>query len=310
MRVILGVDGGQTSLKCALADEGGAILGIGSGRGILHLAAPGGAPTLRAALSEAVSGAWASAGLPPRPVAAAALGLTGVSDAHTPEAELARQIAREVLGAEQVVVENDALVALIGAHLGQPGIIVIAGTGSIALGVNVRGQRARAGGWGWLLGDEGSAYWIGRQALRAALRAQEGWGAPTTLAGIFLQHFNLQELISVKRMVFSADFGAQGFAALAPLAAQAAREGDPTAAGIFDQAGQELGMLAQAVAQQLGSSLPVAPVGGAFEHFQALSQSFSSWLAAAQPPVKVISPRGSPLEGAVILARQVLSGEA
>ncbi|MCI0521145.1 MAG: hypothetical protein L0Z70_12935, partial [Chloroflexi bacterium] len=79
---------------------------------------------------------------------------------------------------------------------------------------------------------------------------------------------------------------------------------------IFDQAGQELGMLAQAVAQQLDCSLPVAPVGGAFEHFQALRQSFSAWLAAAQPRVQVISPRGSPLEGAVILARMALSSEA
>lgn len=306
MRLILGVDGGQTSLKCAVADENGNILGTGSAPGITHLSAAGGRQTLASALQRAVQEAWKDARLQPGRLAAAALGLTGVSGAFTPEAALACEIVGEILPVERILVENDALIALKGAHLGQPGIIVIAGTGSIAMGVDASGRTVRAGGWGWLLGDEGSAYWIGRQAVRAALLAEEGRGAATSLVQILKDQFRIETMISIKRIVFAPDFGAQGFALLAPAAAQAATDGDATAAKIFWQAGQHLTDLAQVVARQLGAPLPVAPLGGAFEHFSLLSEAFSAQLQALNPPLQLAAARGSALAGAVILARELL----
>lgn len=306
MRLILGVDGGQTSLKCTLADERRVILGRGQGRGILHLAAEDGPQTFQAALAEAAAEAWAEAGLPAQPLAALALGLTGVSAADTPEAHLAAELAASVLPAEKIRVENDALIALLGAHDGKPGIIVIAGTGAIALGMDGSSRQARAGGWGWLLGDEGSAFWIGREGLRAALRAQEGWGEQTSLVEVFKNHFQITHLIGVKRSVFNPQFGAQGFASLAPMVSQAAQVGDGVAQAILQTAGQELGALALAVARQLDEPLPVAGLGGAFEHFYGLRQAFNTALATASPLLQVVPPAGSPLDGSLLLARRML----
>jgi glucosamine kinase len=305
--LVIGVDGGQTSLKCALADADGTVLGLGQGNGLLHLAAEGGPQRFLASLGEAVRQAWSAAGLAPRPVAALAMGLTGVTSADTPEAGLAVELAGRVVSADKILADNDALPALKGAHGGQPGIICIAGTGAITLGIDAAGRQERAGGWGWLLGDEGSAFWIGREGLRAALRAQEGLGPPTALLAAFQDHFQVAAMIQVKRAVFGGDFAAQGFAGLAPLVAAAAEQGDTVAAGIFRQAGAELAAAVRAVARRLdfgAQPATVAPVGGAFEHFGLLRQAFYNELVESGA-FKVGEARGSPLSGAVILAREL-----
>ena len=305
--LVIGVDGGQTSLKCALAGSDGTVLGLGQGSGLLHLAAAGGPERFLESLGEAVRQAWSAAGRAPRPVAALAMGLTGVTSADTPEAALAVQLAGRVVSAALVCADNDALPALKGAHGGQPGIICIAGTGAITLGVDAAGRLERAGGWGWLLGDEGSAFWIGREGLRAALRAQEGLGLPSALLAAFQAHFLVKDMIQVKRVVFGAGFAAQGFAALAALVAVAADNGDEVAAGIFRQAGAELAAAVRAVARRLdfgAQPVPVAPVGGAFEHFSLLRQAFKSEVEDTGA-FTLVEPRFSPLSGAVILAREL-----
>ena len=305
--LVVGIDGGQTALKCALATRGGILLGQGQGGGLLHLAQEGGPERFRQALKEALRATWAAAGLEPRPVAVLAMGLTGVTSADTPEAALAAQLAAGFIKAAKIIAENDAMAALKGAHAGQPGIICIAGTGSITLGIDRRGQLERAGGWGWLLGDEGSAFWIGREGLRAALRAQEGWGPTTALLPAFQAHFQVEKLIQVKRVVFSAGFGAQGFAALAPLVADAAENGDSAAGDILGQAGQELAASVRAVARRLDFGLkpvPVAPVGGAFEHFAGLRHAFEADLGA-DGRFAMTQPIFPAVMGAVIMARQL-----
>ena len=143
----------------------------------------------------------------------------------------------------------------------------------------------RSGGWGWLLGDEGSAFWIGREGLRAALRAQEGLGRSRPPCCLSSSHFQVTELIRSSAWFFRSGFGAQGFAALAPLVSAAAENGEPAAGAILRQAGQELGAAVQAVARRLdfGCPIPVAPVGGAFEHFQALRRSFEAGPGPSRP---------------------------
>jgi N-acetylglucosamine kinase-like BadF-type ATPase len=307
--LVIGVDGGQTALKCALATRDVMLLGQGQGGGLLHLAQDGGPERFQQALAEALRAAWMAAGLEPRPVAALVMGLTGVTSASTPEAALAVRLAGGLIEAAKIVADNDALAALKGAHAGGPGIISIAGTGSITLGINRRGRLERAGGWGWLLGDEGSAFWIGREGLRAAMRAQEGLGPATVLLPAFQTHFQAEELIQVKRVVFSAGFGAQGFAALAPLVAAAAENGDTAAGDILRQAGQDLAASVRAVANRLDFGLdpvPVAPVGGAFEHFPGLRRSFEAHLGEADR-FAVAPPLYPPVMGAVIMACQLVA---
>src|SRR5438128_2168812 len=165
--LVIGIDGGQTSSQCALATAGGQVLGLGNGGPLVHFAVEGSRELFVASLREAVQAAWAAAGLTPRAVEVAALGLTGV-EAGTPEAATVLELLPQVLQAHTVEVQNDAVAALFGAHLGNPGVIIIAGTGSISLGMGVDGQTARVGGWGWLVGDEGSAAIIGRNAVTAA----------------------------------------------------------------------------------------------------------------------------------------------
>lgn len=305
--LVMGIDGGQTALKCALATRDGILLGQGQGSGLLHLAQDGGPERFQQALDEALRAAWAEAGLEPRPVAALVMGLTGVTSAGTPEAALAVRLAGGLIKAAKIAAESDALAALKGAHAGGPGIISIAGTGSITLGIDQRGRLERAGGWGWLLGDEGSAFWIGREGLRAALRAQEGLGPNTALLPAFQTHFQVEELIQIKRVVFSAGFGAQGFAALAPLVSAAAENGDTAGGDILRQAGQELAASVRAVANRLDFGLEpvaVAPVGGAFEHFPGLRRSFEAHLGAAGR-FAVAPPLYPPVIGAVLMARQL-----
>ena len=300
---VLGIDGGQTSTRCVLATTGGHVLGQGVGAGLIHLAAEGGPARFSAALAGALRAAWDAAGQTPQPVAAIGLGLTGV-EADGPEAPLARRLVAQIVPDTHIELHNDAYTALVGAHLGQPGVMVIAGTGSIALGQDGQGRVARAGGWGWLLGDEGSALAIGRDGLRVALDAFDGLGPPTILQDSFLRTFEVGQPRDIKNRVYSPDFGARGFAALAPLVSEAAQAGDPAAQAVVHAAGQALARLVRAVISRLqfdAGPVPVAPVGGAFEHVHRLRDEFKAALAVV-PSAQVRPPRLPPVFGALLLA--------
>ena len=300
---VLGIDGGQTSTRCVLATREGDVLGHGVGGPLIHLAAEGGPAQFTAALAGAIQAAWEAAGRTPQPVAAIGLGLTGV-EADGPEAPLARDLITPIVPSAHIELHNDAYTALVGAHLGQPGVMVIAGTGSIALGQDGQGRVARAGGWGWLLGDEGSAFAIGRDGVRAALEAFDGLRPPTSLQDAFLHYFEVGQPRDIKNRVYASDFGARGFAALAPLVSEAARAGDPAAREVVHQAGQALARLAQAVIARLQfdtNPIPVAPIGGAFEHVHRLRDEFAAALALV-PSAQVRPPRLPPVYGALLLA--------
>ena len=310
-RLCFGVDGGQTSTKCALVTADGRVLGYGTGGGLVHLAAEGARERHADALRQAFAAAWSSAGLAPRPVAAVGLGLTGV-EAGTPEAAQARAIVVEVITADVVEVHSDAYAALIGAHDGQAGIIAISGTGSHVLGMDHAGRIERAGGWGWLLGDEGSAMWIGRSGLAAALRAADGVDPPTALEVAMRAHFALHALRDVKRLVYDSRFGAKGFAGLAPLVSQAAAQGDAVARGIITQAAHDLAAQVMAVHRRLSlpPDAPIAPVGGAYEHVHGLREGFIAALRSANPRANVVAPKLPPVLGAALIALRACGSPA
>lgn len=299
----MGVDGGQTSTKCALVTCDGRVLAYGRSHGVVHLAAANGRAQLTSALREAFASAWANAGLAPQPLAAIGLGLSGV-ESNTEEAALACEIAAELIEACTIEAHNDAYAALVGAHSGRPGIIAISGTGSHILGMSAAGELASAGGWGWLLGDEGSAFWIGQRGLMAALRAFDGTGDQTLLLGMMLAYFAAQTPDDVKRRVYAPDFGARGFAALAAPVSQAAAQDDAIAQGIIAQAGRDLATQVMAVQRRLGlpPNAPVAPVGGAYEHVHGLRAGFIAALREANPQANVVEPRWPPVLGAALIA--------
>ena len=158
-----------------------------------------------------------------------------------------REILGELLSTDQLEVVTDAQIALWGATGGEPGIVVIAGTGSIAFGQNANGKTARAGGWGYVFGDDGGAFGIVRQALRAALRQEEGWGSATLLHELLLTACAATTANELMHRFYTDEYSRDQIAALAPLVGKAALEGDEPARQILAKAAQQLARLASAV---------------------------------------------------------------
>jgi N-acetylglucosamine kinase-like BadF-type ATPase len=262
MRLFLGVDGGQSGTAALIGDEDGRVLGAGSGGPCNHATAGEGREKLVRAIGDSVAAACVASNLDFRTVhfAAACFGMSG-----GPEDKQA--ILREILPADVVVVVDDAVIALAGATAGEPGIVTIAGTGSIAFGRNAAGSTARCGGWGYIFGDEGGGFDIARQGLRAALRAEEGWGPSTALARALLDATDSTDANGVMHLFYAPDWPRSRVAGLAPLVDEAAMAGDAVARDILHNAAQQLAVLTCSVRQQLwrpGELARVAWTGGAF----------------------------------------------
>src|SRR5262249_25584071 len=156
-----------------------------------------------------------------------------------------------MLRTRRLIVTNDAVIALAGATANGQGIIVISGTGSISFGRNGEGRSVRAGGWGYVYGDEGSGFDIARQALRASLRMDEGWGPPTHLRDLLLEATGARNANQMLHEFYTDTWPRSRVATLAPLVDRAATEGDGVAAQIIGNAAQDLALLATSVRAQL-----------------------------------------------------------
>jgi glucosamine kinase len=311
VRLICGIDGGQTSTRCVLATTESELLGRGTGGPLIHLSAYGAHDRFLASLGQALQEAWTAAGITQRPLAAIVLGATGVV-AGSPEASAAAELLSALVQADVVHVCSDSMIALQGAHAGRPGVIVITGTGTIAFGMDSSGRTARAAGWGWLIGDEGSAFAIGRAGLRAACHAHDGTGPATSLSELVVQHFGIVNLHDVKRIISAPDFGAKGFAALAAVVSQAAERGDAVAIEIIREAGLALAQQTAAVVGKLdfgAEPVPVAPLGGAFNHVFGLKQAFVSAMETTSVSAVVTPPRLPAVLGAVLMALELCNAD-
>ena len=247
MAFYLGVDGGGTHTVALLGDHTGRILGRGEAAASnIHSA---GAEAAREALRAATEQALSAAGVA-QPVAAACLGLAGAGRAA--EQALWQRWATEAHLAEQVLVVNDCELVLAAGTPAGWGLALIAGTGSIALGRSASGARARAGGWGYLLGDEGSGYAVGLAALQAVARAADGRAPATSLAQAILSHWGLSEPSELVGFIYRPGVPRAEIAALAPLVELAAVAGDPVAQAILRAAGEDLARALDAVARRLG----------------------------------------------------------
>lgn len=263
MRLFLGVDGGQSSTTALISDETGRVLGSGRGGPCNHAAAAEGRARFERAVRESVASACAQAGLDAGSAnfESACFGLSG-----GPEDK--RAILGGLLRAGRLTVTTDAEIALSGATETGRGIIVIAGTGSIALGRNAPGRMARAGGWGHIFGDEGSAFDLVRQAVRAALRMEEGWGPATALRQSLLAATGAADSNDLVHRFYGPEWPRDRVAQLAPLLDQVAESADPVAREILNGAAQQLAGLAASVREQLWNpdeTVDVAYSGGAFQ---------------------------------------------
>lgn len=305
---LLAVDGGQTSTKCVLALKNGTILGYGLGGPSDHFHATGGLEKNRRAIHGAISAAYRAANLKSGQVDAVALGLTGVHE-DGPEAPLVEDIVREIVQTALIRVVPDYVTNLAGASEGEWGVVVVAGGGAVAYGVTRNGQiHVRAGGLGYLLGDEGSAFDIGRRAVMAALRASDGRDPSTVLQERICRAFHLTEIRQITRIVYAADFSRDRLSHLSPLVADAARSGDAVATSIMVSAGEELAYIALAVIRQIavpGDIVPVYPTGGVFNAGPVILTPFHHALKSGNSTVSVRQPAFPPVIGALILARSL-----
>lgn len=293
----LGFDGGGTTLRGCLIDESGEVLSVAS-----H--PPASFPKLKEKIGEPVAALarelQTRAGLPFGPVKAAGFCSTGVG--RPAEREIVQQALREKDIAETIIAESDFMAAHAGAFSGGPGIIVNAGTGVFGFGRTASGENIRVGGWGYLLGDEGSGFAMAQAALIAALKDWDGRGPKTVLRPIFEKHFNVTSIELIISQIYSSDFDRGKFAELAPLVFEAAGNGDAVAHEIVRHNGRELGHLVRAAANrgQWNFPIPLALVGNLFRRSDLLLPAFWQVLDAGQ--FNLIVPRFESVVGAALLA--------
>jgi glucosamine kinase len=299
--VVVGIDAGGTKTVCRLADARGRVLAEARGPGA-NLQNAGELEVervLHQVLTEVLVGDdWP---------AAVCLGIAGVDRAT--DAAIVGKILRRIAPRSRVVVVNDALVALEAGVPGAPGVVLIAGTGSIAYGRNREGWAARAGGWGYLLGDEGSGYWLGRQALRAVVRSADGRGPHTLLTARVLTHFGIARTQDLVREIYDGSFAPATVAAVASQVEGAAEDGDEIALHLIDTGARELGLAALSVCTRLKLSRgPVVLAGGMFTAAPRLRQRVVSHLTGRSAGMVVTPLEGPPVAGAVSLALAEAAG--
>jgi len=303
--IFLGIDGGGSKTSCLIGDEI-SVLGAGSG-GASNVVRVG-ETQARESLANAVRQACRVANIEPSQISGVCVGLAG---AARPEiSDQVRGIVSEIVsgGIEpaEIKVVGDMVIALEAAFGSGMGVIVIAGTGSIAYGRNGQGQTARAGGWGFAISDEGSGHWIGRTAVASALGAwDENPGQDVRLIEILLKSWHLE---TIEQLVPAANaIPAPDFAALFPSVLSLAEAGDRIARDVLSQAGTHLATVAGTLLRRLfpnSGVVPVAMSGGVFASSALVRQVFYNRLCSEHPDTALNPNVIEPVRGALELARK------
>jgi N-acetylmuramic acid 6-phosphate etherase len=300
--LVIGIDGGGSTTVALLATAG-EVIGRGEA-GPSNMQAVGVTLAFKA-IEDAVAGAFAAAGRPPAPVRCAVLGLAGAD--RPQEQSLVRAWAERFGLARQVEAVNDAQLLLAAGTPEGWGIALVAGTGSIAFGRTPDGRLGRAGGWGYLLGDEGSAYAIVMSALQEVVHAADGRGPPTVLTERLLWAIGGQRPMDLIPAVYRGGWDRTALAGLAPIVLDAAGQGDKVAARIAAHGAHQLALTVAAAAMRLAlppDRLPLAMTGGTLlnsEHYRGGVLEGLDKLGIHAEPITMVH---DPAEGGVRLARQ------
>ena len=294
MALIVGVDAGGTKTLGVVADEQGRILKSARGAGAnLHVHG-------ELAVEKVLHGLLDELCPDEIPVALG-LGMAGVD--RPGEAAVIRSLLRRLGFRGNAVVVNDAIIAIAAAAADRVGVVVIAGTGSIAYGIDRSGATARAGGLGPMLADEGSGGWIGQRALVASVRAAEGRGEPTDLKDAIFGALSVTALTELPALAYGGGLTRERLAELAPVVIRVAHSGDAVATAILEEAATELASAARSVARQLdfqGQPFPLIFSGGLFAGLPSLADAVAG-KAGLQGAVPMRLER-EPAEGALVMA--------
>ena len=297
--IFLGVDGGQSHTEAVIADEKGNILSRGFGGASNHAESPGGRERLRNAILESVGEALTKANLLPvdeSVFASAHFGMTGGADYK-------EEIIGKVVKAETLIVGHDAPTALYGATAGKPGIVVIAGTGSVVYGENLQGELARIGGLGYLFSDEGSGFWLAVQVVRLAIKEQDGLIEPTGLERLVLDFFGREKIRNLTDDFYNGKMARDRLASFARAAHEAAEAGNTVIENQIKFGANALVESVCGAARRLKfqNEFLVAGVGGMFRA-ALMKRYFVERLQTKISAAIFCEPRFNPAEGALLLA--------
>lgn len=305
MRYVVGVDGGGTKTAAVVVGDdlgaiGDAVAGPANSRSV-------GMEHASANIAQAVTEALRVADVPLGQVAGVFLSIAGFdTDLDLPI--LQRAIA--LLDYRGITFfENDVVGAWAGVTAGEPGVAVIAGTGSTALGMNTHGDLWRVDGWDYILGDHGSGYAIGLQGIQAAMAMLDGRRPPSQLVRTLGAAFGVNDAEEMRRLVDSEPFGKFQIAGFARHVSAAADAGDPLARDILAQAGRDLALCAGAAIRQLGmtnAEFPLGTVGSVFKSQPWITDPFREGIAQIAPHAQFRAPLHTPEVGAAILAQRRL----
>jgi N-acetylglucosamine kinase-like BadF-type ATPase len=296
--IVIAVDGGQSSTLALVATTDGKIIGAGFAGPSNHVTEPGGPERLRNAITQSTTEALSNAGRTAEQVVSVCLGMTG-------GAEMAYGMAQPLFPRGRLQSYYDSVTALAGASLAQPGVVVIAGTGAVAYGRFADGREAKAGGWGYIMGDEGGGYDIGRMALAAASQSADGRAQSTTLLQSIPEYLGLADLKAVHAAIYSGQISRPQIARLTVPVVTSAEAGDAVAQRLLNYAAHQLSIAVLAVVEQLGmteTGMDVFPTGGLFEASPILTDAFRNNIAAHAPAVQVKTPAFPPIIGGLLLA--------
>lgn len=299
--LVVGMDAGGTKTRAFAVTRAGEIVGRGVGGGANLLSSPDPQGSIAAALREAL------AGRVPTAIVLACAGGERQADRAKGRAILSALVGPDVA----VEVTHDGKAALYAGTAAGCGVVLISGTGSIAYGRNDQGAEQRCGGWGYLVGDEGSAVWIGQEGLRAASYHNDGRGSPTTITRHLFDDVGTTDFNGVLPLLYGKAHPAPAILAATRAVARAFGEGDVIAVNIVQRGARLLAGMAATVAY--GLSLDGGPVylaGGAFENVRPLEQAVRLELLSVLPRATVEPVREEPAMGAARLAAKLAWGTA
>jgi len=302
--LILGVDGGGSKTVALLAGANGQVIGRGQSGSANYLSV--GRTAAQAAVIEAIKAAYQNAGLPFQPAEALCLGMAGVNLAEDPD--WARHWALSEKLSRRVIVTDDLELTLVAGTPQGWGIGVISGTGAVVTAKTADGRKGRAGGWGYILGDEGSGYAIGMDALRAVTRAADLNAPPTLLTDLILKEWGLAVVEDLFKRLYIDGGSRREIACLSRQVAEAAAGGDAVAREILAETGEALGRLVTAVVRQLKfeQDIPCSLVGGVITNIPIVSATMIETANKNQITLKPIRMVADLAQGAVRLARNLL----
>jgi glucosamine kinase len=301
-RYVMGIDGGATKTLAAVLDLESKTVHLGLG-GPSNEDAVGTRAAVNA-LVQAAEEALARAGIGEERLDGTVVGLAG-----TDTNAVARHVCAE--RSEDWIVVNDVVAAWASATGARPGIGVISGTGSNVLGVGYDGRAWRAGGWGHLLGDEGSGYWLGIESIAAALRDREGSGPRTALSEAAMEFFGVGNVEAVAAHVYSKPLGKSEIAAFATETAKLAGSGDAVACDLYERGAEQLGRQIATVIRHTGleGAFPVGLIGSAFKAGAVFIEPLTRIVRELSPQARVSVVEMAPVGGSLLLAARACGCE-